>query len=40
MTFSGREPHTWHNPDEAEVSKMFWVIVPPRATPRPSSHPS
>jgi transcriptional regulator with XRE-family HTH domain len=28
MTFSGREPHTWHNPDANEVSEVLWVIVP------------
>ena len=28
MTFSGREPHTWHNPDAGEVTEALWVIVP------------
>jgi transcriptional regulator with XRE-family HTH domain len=28
MTFSGREPHTWHNPDADVVSEVLWVIVP------------
>lgn len=28
MTFSGREPHTWHNPDISEVAEVLWVIVP------------
>jgi transcriptional regulator with XRE-family HTH domain len=28
MTFSGREPHTWHNPDEQEDAEVLWVIVP------------
>jgi transcriptional regulator with XRE-family HTH domain len=27
MTFSGREPHTWTNPDD-EVAEALWVIVP------------
>jgi transcriptional regulator with XRE-family HTH domain len=28
MTFSGREPHTWHNPDADEDAEVLWVIVP------------
>jgi transcriptional regulator with XRE-family HTH domain len=28
MTFSGREPHTWHNPDADEAAEVLWVIVP------------
>jgi transcriptional regulator with XRE-family HTH domain len=28
MTFSGREPHTWHNPDTSEAAEVLWVIVP------------
>jgi transcriptional regulator with XRE-family HTH domain len=28
MTFSGREPHTWHNPDPTESAEVLWVIVP------------
>jgi transcriptional regulator with XRE-family HTH domain len=28
MTFSGREPHTWHNPDTGEDAEVLWVIVP------------
>jgi hypothetical protein len=28
MTFSGREPHTWRNPDPNEAAEALWVIVP------------
>lgn len=28
MTFSGREPHTWTNPDAGEDAEVLWVIVP------------
>jgi transcriptional regulator with XRE-family HTH domain len=28
MTFSGREPHTWHNADADEDAEVLWVIVP------------
>jgi transcriptional regulator with XRE-family HTH domain len=28
MTFSGREPHSWLNPDEEASAEALWVIVP------------
>lgn len=28
MTFSGREPHTWRNPDPDEAAEALWVIAP------------
>ena len=28
LTFSGREPHSWHNPDLARGAEALWVIVP------------
>lgn len=28
MTFSGREPHTWHNPHEREETEVLWIIIP------------
>jgi transcriptional regulator with XRE-family HTH domain len=28
MTFSGREPHSWLNPNDDEVAEVLWVIVP------------
>jgi transcriptional regulator with XRE-family HTH domain len=28
MTFSGREPHTWVNPDGAKGAEVIWVIIP------------
>lgn len=27
LTFGGREPHSWHNPDEADA-EMLWILVP------------
>lgn len=28
MTFSGREPHTWANPDGARTAEVIWVVAP------------
>jgi transcriptional regulator with XRE-family HTH domain len=28
MTFAGREPHTWSNPDATRAAEAIWVIVP------------
>ncbi|MCW2945238.1 MAG: helix-turn-helix protein [Actinoallomurus sp.] len=28
MTFSGREPHSWLNPDKGDTAEVLWVIVP------------
>ncbi|MCO5994272.1 helix-turn-helix domain-containing protein [Actinoallomurus rhizosphaericola] len=28
LTFSGREPHSWLNPDETATSEALWVIAP------------
>lgn len=28
MTFSGREPHTWQNPDPDRCTEVLWIIVP------------
>ncbi|MEV5710327.1 helix-turn-helix domain-containing protein [Actinoallomurus sp. NPDC052274] len=28
LTFSGREPHSWLNPDEKVSAEALWVIVP------------
>lgn len=28
LTFSGREPHTWVNPDTAAPCEVLWVLVP------------
>ncbi|GAA0360510.1 helix-turn-helix domain-containing protein [Actinoallomurus spadix] len=28
LTFSGREPHSWLNPDETAVAEALWVIAP------------
>ena len=28
MTFAGREPHTWSNPDASRNAEAIWVIVP------------
>ncbi|NJC72609.1 helix-turn-helix domain-containing protein [Planosporangium thailandense] len=28
ITFSGREPHTWINPDQARSAEVMWVIAP------------
>jgi transcriptional regulator with XRE-family HTH domain len=28
VTFAGREPHTWRNPDAARAAEAIWVIVP------------
>jgi transcriptional regulator with XRE-family HTH domain len=28
MTFAGREPHTWSNPDATRNAEAIWVIVP------------
>jgi transcriptional regulator with XRE-family HTH domain len=28
MTFSGRTPHTWRNPAEAEACEVLWVLSP------------
>lgn len=28
VTFPGREPHTWRNPDPARSAEAIWVIVP------------
>ncbi|MFL6056590.1 MAG: helix-turn-helix domain-containing protein [Actinoallomurus sp.] len=28
LTFSGREPHSWLNPDENTAAEALWVIVP------------
>jgi transcriptional regulator with XRE-family HTH domain len=28
MTFSGREPHSWLNPDRARSAEVMWVIAP------------
>jgi len=28
VTFAGREPHTWRNPDPARAAEAIWVIVP------------
>lgn len=28
MTFSGREPHTWVNPDRGRGAEVIWVIIP------------
>ncbi len=28
MTFSGREPHTWTNPDRSRPAEVIWVVAP------------
>ena len=28
ITFSGREPHTWHNPSTTRTAEVLWVLVP------------
>jgi transcriptional regulator with XRE-family HTH domain len=28
LTFAGREPHTWLNPDPARMAEVIWVLVP------------
>jgi transcriptional regulator with XRE-family HTH domain len=28
ITFSGREPHTWVNPDRTRIAEVMWVIAP------------
>ncbi|MEV5750262.1 helix-turn-helix domain-containing protein [Actinoallomurus sp. NPDC052308] len=28
LTFSGREPHSWLNPDDSASTEALWVIVP------------
>jgi transcriptional regulator with XRE-family HTH domain len=28
ITFSGREPHTWVNPDRTRSAEVMWVIAP------------
>jgi transcriptional regulator with XRE-family HTH domain len=28
LTFSGREPHTWVNPDPGHPAEVLWVLVP------------
>ncbi len=28
LTFAGREPHTWRNPDTARTAEVMWVIAP------------
>jgi transcriptional regulator with XRE-family HTH domain len=28
LTFAGREPHTWRNPDPDRVAELMWIIVP------------
>lgn len=28
ITFSGREPHTWHNPSPTRTAEVLWVIAP------------
>jgi transcriptional regulator with XRE-family HTH domain len=28
ITFSGREPHTWRNPDRRRSAEVIWVIAP------------
>jgi uncharacterized cupin superfamily protein len=28
LTFSGREPHTWVNPDPRRPADVVWVLVP------------
>ena len=28
MTFSGREPHTWVNPDHTRTAEVIWVVAP------------
>lgn len=28
ITFAGREPHTWINPDSARMAELIWVVAP------------
>ena len=28
MTFSGREPHTWVNPDGSRTAEVIWIVAP------------
>lgn len=28
LTFAGREPHTWRNPDATRKAEVMWVIAP------------
>jgi len=28
LTFAGREPHTWINPDPSRIAEVIWVMAP------------